>query len=535
VLSAIRDVSEQKQIEQQLRKAHEELDRRATRELSESRSRLALIMDSSKDAIIGKDLDGIVTAWNKGASEIYGYTAEEMIGQPIYVIVPPDRKPEIEQFLDKIKRGEVVDHHESVRITKDKRLLNMAISLSPMRDVSGRVIGASVIARDITAEKRVEEQLRQSQKMEAVGRLAGGVAHDFNNILGIMTACTELLRDRIERDSPQMQYIDTIRKAAERGASLTRQLLAFSRKQVVQPKIVDLNERLKELTKLLRPTMQEDVETVISPKCGSAIVEIDPGQFDQIILNLAVNARDAMPKGGKLIIETSLMQFDQSFADLHPPMSAGDYVMIAVSDTGTGMDEATRLKIFEPFFTTKDIGKGTGLGLATVYGIVRQSGGYIWVYSESGRGTTFKIYLPSAADKLGAVSAPEFEAEVPRGEGTTILVVEDDDMMRMLTRQMLEQHGFSVIEASDGKEALQRIAGNGGEVNLILTDVVMRNMSGPELALHVGEKHPGTRIVYMSGYTGELIAEHNLGGGITLLDKPFTRSMLLRTIHAALQ
>ena len=535
VLSAIRDITEQKQIEQQLRKANEELDRRSTRELSESRSRLALIVDSSADAIIGKDLNGIVTSWNKSAENIYGYTAEETIGKPINLIVPADRQSEVTDFLDKIKRGELVDHHESVRITKDKRLLNVSISISPMRDVTGRVIGASVIARDITAQKRVEEQLRQAQKMEAIGRLAGGVAHDFNNILGIMTACTELIRDKLERDSQQMQYVDTIRKAAERGASLTRQLLAFSRKQVVQPKIVDLNERLRELTKLLRPTMQEDVETVISPKCSSAIVEIDPSQFDQIVLNLAVNARDAMPKGGKLIIETSNVAFDQAFSDLHPPMTAGKYVMLAVSDTGVGMDEATKLKIFDPFFTTKEPGKGTGLGLATVYGIVRQSGGSVWVYSEPGHGTTFKIYLPSAEDKVGAAVAPELETEIPRGNGKTILVVEDDDMMRMLTRQILEQHGFAVIEASDGKVALERMAASNGTVNVVLTDVVMRNMNGPELALRLSQLHPGTRVVYMSGYTGELIAQHNLGSGITLLDKPFTRTTLLKAIHGALR
>ena len=535
VLSAIRDVTDRKRIEQQLRQAHEELARSAKRELSESKSKLALIVDSSTDAIISKDLNGIVTSWNKGAQEIYGYSAEEIIGKPISLIVPEDRQPEVTEILEKIKRGELVEHQESLRLTKDKRTLEMAISVSPMRDATGTIVGASVIARDITAQKRTEAQLRQAQKMEAVGRLAGGVAHDFNNILGIMTACTELLRDRVERDSPHMQFIDTIRKAADRGASLTRQLLAFSRKQVVQPKIIDLNERLKDLTKLLRPIMREDVETVISPKCSAAIVEIDPSQFDQIVLNLAVNARDAMEHGGKLIIETSMVQFDGGFAELHPPMTAGKYVMLAVSDTGSGMDEATRMRIFEPFFTTKETGKGTGLGLATVYGIVRQSGGHIWVYSEPGRGTTFKIYLPSAEDRVAAVAAPELEAEVPRGEGTTILVVEDDDLMRMLTRQMLEGHGFTVIEANDGKVALEQMNRRNGHIDLILTDVVMRHMSGPELALRVSENNPGTKIVYMSGYTGELIAEHNLGTGLALLDKPFTKNTLLRTIHAALQ
>src|SRR5579863_5879619 len=365
VLSAIRDISDRKRIEEELRHANEELDRRKTRELRDSQNRLALIVDSSQDAIIGKNLDGIVTHWNKGAEDIYGYTAQEMIGKPISMLAPPERADEIQIILQKIRSGERVEYFESVRVTKDKRRLHVSISVSPIYDGDGKVVGASTIARNITAQKKTEDQLRQSQKMEAVGRLAGGVAHDFNNLLGIVTACSELLRGRLDAES--VEYIDNIREAAKRGASLTRQLLAFSRRQPTQSQLLDLNDRLKEVSRLLRPLMGDDVEIVLRAHSDNAIVEADPGHLDQVILNLAVNARDAMPRGGRLIIETSVFDFDEAFAREHPTMNAGRYVMMAISDNGTGMDEATRSRIFEPFFTTKEVGKGSGLGLATVY------------------------------------------------------------------------------------------------------------------------------------------------------------------------
>ena len=532
VLSVIRDISDRKRIEEDLRRAHEELDRRKSRELRDSQNRLALIVDSSQDAIIGKNLDGIVTHWNKGAEHMYGYTAQEMIGQPISLLCPKDRPDEIPDILEKIRRGEVVEYFESVRVTKDGRRVDVSVSISPIRDVDGRVMGASAIARNITAQKKVEEQLRQSQKMEAVGRLAGGVAHDFNNLLGIVTACTELLRTRADAES--VEYLDNVREAAKRGASLTRQLLSFSRRQPVQPQVLDWNERLKEVNKLLRPLMGDDVEITLLPRSGTAIVEADAGQLDQIVVNLAVNARDAMPHGGKLIIETGVFDFDEGFAREHPPLVAGRYVMLAMSDNGMGMDEATRARIFEPFFTTKDIGKGTGLGLATVYGIVQQAGGHIWVYSEPERGTTFKIYLPCADYKVEA--RPELQAETlpPKREGMTILLAEDDAIMRRLTRKMLEQHGYQVLEAEDGKAALEVIGADHAEIDLVLTDVVMKRMSGPELVLRLIDTHPAMKVVYMSGYTGELVANQGVDTGIRLLEKPFTRGSLLKTIDAAL-
>jgi len=535
VLSAIRDISDRKRIAEELRRANEELHRRTTEQLGEYRSRLALIIDSSEDAIIGKGVDGIITSWNKGAEHIYGYTPEEVVGKHISLLAPSDRPDEIPEILRKIAKGESTEHFESVRVTKDGRHLDVSISVSPLRDAKGDVVGASAIARDITAQKRAEGQLHQSQKMEAIGRLAGGVAHDFNNILGIINACAEFLRDRIDPKAEPSLYVENIKKATERGAALTRQLLTFSRSSAIQPRILDLNERLKDVSKLLRPLMGDDVEILIVSKSPAAVVEADPGQLDQIVVNLAVNARDAMPHGGKFILETRAMRLDDASTEQHQAIAAGRYVVLAVSDTGSGMDAATVARIFEPFFTTKEKGKGTGLGLATVYGIVKQSAGHILVYSEPGHGTTFKIYLPSADHKIGLESKPEVETVSPRRQGTTILLVEDDEIMRSLTRQLLQEHGYTVVEADDGKSALEWVESHPDPIDLVLTDVVMRRMSGPELAERLKTSHPSLKVVYMSGYTGELIAEREvLKRGITLLEKPFTRTALLNTIHATL-
>jgi two-component system, cell cycle sensor histidine kinase and response regulator CckA len=534
VLSAIRDVSDRKRIEQELRRANQELAERTDQQIGEYRAKLALIIDSSQDAILAKALDGTITAWNRGAERIYGYKPEEVIGKSISMLVPDDRPDEIPDILRKVAQGERIEHYESVRITKDGRRLNVSISVSPLRDAKGEIVGASAIARDITDQRRAEDQLRHSQKMEAVGRLAGGMAHDFNNVLGIINACAEFLRDRIARESEPSVYVENIRKATERGTALTRQLLAFSRKQVVKPVILDLNDRLKEISKLLRPLMGDDVEIVISPRPRSAIVEADPGQLDQIVMNLAVNARDAMPKGGRFILETDLVEFDQHFAQQHQPLNPGKYVMLAVSDSGGGMDKATLSRIFEPFFTTKELGKGTGLGLATVYGIVRQSGGHIWVYSEPGRGTTFKVYFPSAEHKLTSPAPTEADAVAPERQGTTILLVEDDEIMRSLTKKMLQEQGYGVVEAKDGKAALEWVQANPGQIDLLLTDVVMPAVSGPELAERLSRSHPTLKVVYMSGYTGELMeASERLKHGV-LVEKPFTRTALLNTLHKTL-
>ena len=329
VLSAIRDISDRKRMAEELRRANEELHRKTAEQLGEYRARLASIIDSSEDAILSKDLNGIITSWNRGAEHIYGYAPEEAIGKHISLLTPGDRTDEIPEILGKIGRGETVDHHESVRVTKDGRQLNVSISVSPLRDAADKIVGASVIARDITAQKRSEGQLRQAQKMEAIGRLAGGVAHDFNNILGIINACTEFLRDRIDPAAEPSLYVENIKKASDRGRALTKQLLAFSRTSAIQPRVLDLNERLRDISKLLRPLLGDDVEILIVPKSPSAVVEADPGQLDQIVVNLAVNARDAMPRGGKFILETGSVRFDEEFADQHQAMAAGKYILLS--------------------------------------------------------------------------------------------------------------------------------------------------------------------------------------------------------------
>jgi signal transduction histidine kinase len=423
-----------------------------------------------------------------------------------------------------------------MRVTKDGRNIHVSVSISPVFDASQRIVGASAIARDITAQKKVEDHLRQAQRMEAIGRLAGGIAHDFNNILGIIISSTELLRDRLARDSETALYVDNIRKTADRGAVLTRQLLVFGRKPVAQLEIVDLNQRVMEVSKLLKPLMGDDVETILQTRATPALVEVDPGQLDQVIVNLAVNSRDAMPHGGRFTLETSNIDQDGAFPDQHHrPMPPGKYVVLAVTDSGVGMDEATRSRVFEPFFTTKEIGKGTGLGLATAYGIVKQSGGHIWVYSEIGRGTTFKIYLPSAEHKLGIFRAPEAAKEIPRATGKTILLVEDDETFRQLTRHTLVQHGYRVLTAPDGKSALETVKVSSESIDLVLTDVVMRGMNGPDLVASLGQSHPHVKVVYMSGYTGEsVLLSEATGLKAVLLEKPFTRMQLLSTIHEAL-
>ncbi len=535
VLSAIRDISDRKRIEEDLRRANEELNRKTAQEIGEYRGRLASIIDSSEDPIISKDLEGTILTWNAGAEKLYGYRAEEVVGKSIDILVPKDHPEEIRRILERVRRGESVEHYESVRLTKDGRQLDVSVRISPIRDASGNPIGASAISRDITHQKQAEEHIRQAQKMDAIGRLAGGLAHDFNNILGIITACTELLRTHVDEGPEAGEYLGNIRKAVDRGSALTRQLLAFSKKQKVESQILDLNQRLKETVRLLRPLMGDDVEIVILPRSASAIVEADLGQLDQVLINLAVNARDAMPRGGKFILETSNVRLDETYAALHASIRPGSYVMLAISDTGTGMDAATASRVFEPFFTTKEVGKGTGLGLSTVYGIVEQSGGHIQVYSELGCGTTFKIYLPNAEQKLGISSPAEDERVEPARSKTTILLVEDDEIMRKMTRKLLEQHGYRVVEAADGNAAMDWVGSHQNGIDLLLTDVVMRGLSGPELAVRLGESHPSLKVVFMSGYTGELIANHqSLSNGVTLLEKPFTRTTLLNTLHKAL-
>jgi len=415
------------------------------------------------------------------------------------------------------------------------------VMLQDMSDLEALRQSREDLVRDIEERKRTEEalrhsqdQLRQAQKMEAIGRLAGGVAHDFNNLLTIITGRCDLLLTGMDQAGGLCAEIGMIRDAAQRAASLTRQLLAFSRKQVLQPEILDLNEVVGNLETMLRLAIGDSIEmrTVLRPGLGQ--VRADPGQIEQIILNIVINARDAMPSGGKLVIETADVRLDEAYQARHPVAATGDYVMLAISDTGSGMDEETRSRVFEPFFTTKEQGKGTGLGLSTVYGIVKQSGGQIWVYSEPGRGSTFKVYLPRAVGAAAAAPGPADERSLRGSE--TILIVEDEPVVRGLVLEILQRQGYRVLEAQDAAAARRICEGHAGTIDLLLTDVVMPRMNGRELAEALLGQRPAMRVLYMSGYTDDaVVLQGILHDGANFLEKPFRPDSLARKVREVLE
>jgi len=419
---------------------------------------------------------------------------------------------------------------------KDTATTLVRISGRAVADGGDGGIVFELFAEDVTERRVLEDQLRQSQKMEAVGRLAGGIAHDFNNLLMVISGYSEFLLERLGAEPQLRGPAQEIASAAERASSLTRQLLAFSRKQMLAPRIVNLNEVATENTKMLTRMIGEDIDLVMVPGANLWPVRADAGQIEQVIMNLAVNARDAMPSGGKLTIETSNVTLDEAYARFHAPLPPGDYVMVAISDTGNGMDNETQSHIFEPFFTTKGT-KGTGLGLSTVYGIVKQSGGYIWVHSEVGRGTTFKIYLPRVASTGEAVTQVAVPVEYRKVEPgrETILLVEDEPNLRYLARQYLEKQGYRVIEAADGAVAVQIAVAHEGVIHLLLTDVIMPGMNGRELAQRISEIRPNVKILYMSGYTENVIGQNGtLDAGVRLLQKPFNLRDLKSVVREVL-
>ena len=770
----------------QAQAALEAINRRLEHQVQERTSKvaeLAAIVESSDDAIIGKNLQGIITSWNHGAERIYGYKAEEVIGNPISRNVPADRVQELLDIMSRIAKGEIIQHLETKRVTKDGVILDISLTISPIRNAFGAITGASAIGRDITRTKKAEESLRrseeqyrflfdrnplpmwvferkslaflavneaairhygysrdefarmtildirptedvpgllkqmsqalpglqetqvwkhrtkdgsiihveitaheldfqghdaelvlanditerknseerlrqsqekfskafraspfgiaisteaegryvdanpaflsmmgyelsqmvgrtsadlqvwadaqqrdemlrqlnttstvkqieakfrtqsgkirlvqvaaerisldgnpcvlaimqdvtdarkleqqflQSQKMEAVGRLTGGIAHDFNNLLGVIIGYSEIAHDRLDSAHPARKNIEQIKLAGDRAASLTRQLLAFSRQQVLEPRILSLNVAVTNLTKMLRRMIGENIEFVVKPADSLWSVKADLGQIEQVLMNLSVNARDAMPNGGKLVIETANVDLDGSYAQQHQSVVPGSYVMLSVSDTGVGMDQEVISQIFEPFFTTKGPNEGTGLGLSTVYGIIKQSGGYIWVYSEPHKGSTFKVYLPRVerpADDLSKTKAPAMQA----GGRETVLLVEDDPALRMLTTDMLDGCGYSILQAENGAAALELARNYQGTIDLLVTDVIMPGMSGPELAAELTKLRPNTRRLFISGYTGEFAAHQGvLRVGAPLLSKPFSRNSLLNKVRSVL-
>jgi PAS domain S-box-containing protein len=651
VLSVIVDISERKRAEATLR------------EYAEREQLFIAAVESSNDAIVTKNLDGVITGWNPAAERLFGFTPQEAIGKGIDIIVPHELRDEVRAILLKIKSGEKVEHHETLRVHKDGQKIDVSLSVSPIRSKSGVIIGAAKVARDISARKiaqeallesermgraiietaldafiqfdtsgtiidwspkaermfgwarqevvgknlrdfiipveardahseriaqfvrdaekgalgrrheapslrrdgtrintevsltalrrrddyiingfirdvtekvAAEEQLKQSQKMESVGQLTGGVAHDFNNMLTVITGTIDILAEAVA-DKPQLAAIaKLISEAADRGAELTRHLLAFARKQPLQPRETDINALMVDAQKLLRSAVGEhiELETISKPDVWSALV--DPSQLSSALMNLAINARDAMPNGGKLTLETNNAVLDPGYVKTNPDARPGDYVLVAVSDTGDGIPAEIREKVFEPFFTTKGIGKGTGLGLSMVYGFVKQSGGHIKIYSEEGYGTTFKIYLPRAGAQAEPIASASSDSEI-EGGNETILIVEDDVFVRRSVTTQVQSLGYQTLSAANAAEALA-IADSGARFDLLFTDVIMPGkMNGRQLADEMARRRPPLKVLFTSGYTENAIIHHGrLDRGVLLLAKPYRKLDLARMLRRAL-
>ena len=622
---------------------------------------LAAIVDFADEPILSKSLDGIVTSWNVAAERLYGYTADEMIGSPVARLVPPDRPGEVRTILSRIAAGEQIEQLETVRVARDGRPIEVVLRISPIRDGTGRIIGASTIARetgslrraeealresetrfsglleatpaavllveadgriayvneraattfgyerhqlldrpiedlvpsrfrglhpahrsgymrepgtrtmgqgrdlaglrrdgtefpvevglssfmsedrlfviavvaDITGRKALEERLHQAQKMESIGRLAGGVAHDFNNLLTVISGFADMLALEAPDDSATRDDIAAIKGAAEQATALTQQLLAFSRRQILQPRVLDLNEAVHRLEPMLARLIGEHIDLVVETRPDAGTVRVDPAQLEQVVLNLAINGRDAMPDGGRLSIETSSLQLDEADVLAHRELTPGRYAMIAVTDTGIGMDEGTANRIFEPFFTTKELGQGTGLGLATTYGSVRQHGGHVAVESVLGRGSTFRVYLPIVGDAVSR-EATSSSDPLPRGS-ETVLVVEDNAAVRELTKTVLVRQGYHVLVATRGDEAIATLEDVSGRIDLLVTDVVMPGVSGFAVAAAAREMVPGLRTLFVSGYSEEALGpEVRIGDPDGFLAKPFTPDALARRVRQML-
>jgi len=623
---------------------------------TERESLFSAVVESSNDAIITKLLDGTITGWNGAAERLFGFTAADAIGKSINIIVPPDRRDEVGNIVERISRGEPIEHHETSRVRKDGSTVDVSLSVSPIRSASGKIVGISKAARDTTENKRTqralsqeieerrrifdssndlilvtdtagnfiqvspsvtailgyqpsdmightavefihpddlehtrsemraarrgqskrnfetryvnkegkavalnwtgtwsepvrrhffigrdltekqaaEAQLRHAHKMDAVGQLTGGVAHDFNNILTVITGTIGILEEAVA-DQPQLATIaKLIDEAAERGANLTKHLLAFARKQPLQPVELDVNALVLEAAKLLYPTLGEHIEItpLLAEDAWTALA--DPSQLTTAVLNLAINARDAMPNGGKLALETGNIFLDENYANMQSEVAPGNYVMIAVSDTGTGIPPALLERVFEPFFTTKEVGKGTGLGLSMVFGFVKQSGGHVKIYSEEGHGTSVKIYLPRATG-LQQTPAEALVSSTVEGGRETILVVEDDTLVRRYVMTQIQSLGYATLEASNASDAL-RIIDDVPAIDLLFTDVIMPgSMNGRQLVDEAVKRRPGLKTLYTSGYTENAIVHHGrLDSGVLLLAKPYRKAELARMIRLAL-
>lgn len=493
--------------------------KRTGQALRGSRDLLQEIIESSSDAIVAKDLQGRPVLVNSSAARLLG-------GGPAAELVPAEARV--------VARGESETAEEEVPGEGGHRR-RLLVTRSPLRDHDGRTIGVLDVARDVTDQRRLEEQLSRAHRMESVSRLAGGIAHDFNNLLTVVLGSAEILLDDLPRAYARRNDLEAIKAAATQAAQLTRQVLAYSRQQVLAPRLLDLNGLIAGMERAIRPLLGPRIELVLEPGVLSGAVRVDPAQLEQAVLSLVANARDAMPAGGRLTIATADVQVDEPFAREHAPMRPCRYLTLAVRDTGVGMDEETQGHLFEPFFTTKPGRHGAGLGLAMTYGIVKQSEGYIWTDSRPGAGATFTIYLPWH-ERVAAAAVPALEPlAVPRGSGETVLVVDDEPAVRVVTKRILQRSGYAVLEARGGPEALDALREHPGPVHLLLTDVIMPEMTGREVAQRVREQRPGTKVVYMSGYSPEAIAHDGLlDAGAAFVRKPFESGLLLQTVRRTL-
>ena len=501
-------------------------------ELEKANHTLRGLIDGSPLAIAAVDPEGNVLSWNAAAERMFGWTAAEVLGRPL-PNVPDDRLEESAAFRQRLLAGQGFSDLVTTRQRKDGKRIEVSVSTAPLRDPSDAAVGVIFMYSEVTERRQLEEQLRQAQKMEAVGQLAGGIAHDFNNILAVIMSYGDLMLGELGADAPMSADLREVTTAAGRAAGLTRQLLAFSRRQVLQPHVVQLNALITNLEKMLRRLLRESIELTTTLDANLGYVYADAGQIEQVLVNLVVNARDAISHAGDISIATSNVQLDAEYGRLHSGAPAGAYIMVSVSDTGCGMTPEVQERIFEPFFTTKERDRGTGLGLSTVYGIVKQSGGYVWCYSEPGKGTTFKIYLPrveSADDPM------PMTATAPAGRGSeTILLVEDEAPVRLVASRILRQSGYTVIEAPDGAAAVALCTAHEGPLDLVVTDMVMPGMTAHELAAQIRATRPGTRVLFMSGYTQDAaLRQQVLEPGAAFLEKPFTVQTLTRAVQGAL-
>jgi len=505
-----------------------------------------LILDSTVDGICGVDATGVITFMNPSGARILDWTRGELVGRPIQdVLLPPapdgtTARFEASPIYSACTDGCTRDLKAQVFLRRDGSSVPVDYIATPFRQ-GDQIAGTLITFRDISerlqadeAQAQLEVQLLQSQKMEAVGRLAGGIAHDFNNLLTVIIGRAQRVVRSVEPEHPRYPDIELIQKSAYRASALTRQLLAFSRKQVLQPKVLSLNEVVGDLEAMVRRLIREDIELITALEADLGQVKVDPHQMEQVLVNLVVNAVDAMPRGGRLIIETGNTELTAAYAIRHVGMEPGAFVMLAVSDNGQGMDADTRARIFEPFFTTKEQGKGTGLGLSTVHGVINQSGGHILVYSEPGRGTTFKIYLPRVDGPKRAARRPLAPVHVRRGE-ETLLVVEDEEDVRGLARDVLVESGYTVLVAATAEEAVRICEEHESPISLLLSDVVMPKVSGPQLAQRLVDLRPELHVLYMSGYTDEAIVHHGvLEPGTAFIEKPFTPEDLCEKVRDVL-